>query len=802
MTITRLTPRNHRAEGLNGPVRGRTRVVVVLVAAMMLTLVGAISLPSPASAAATSFALDFGSGPTAAGFTGVPCSTTYNSALGYGFTSTAGIDTKNRNTADPLLTDFCFGNVMDVGVDVPSGNYSIRLIAGDATASQGKLTVTSENETVIAGVGAPTGTYVDRTFITHVTDGQLSLHLTSTPARINALIITPFVWEPGLSLTDDGSGSVVLKNSNVSLRLTKKTAEITALYRNGDDPTLNYLRGGGGAYLANWSIDGVAKSQTIKSASYQVVQQDSERVEVVLTQNDPAVLPFVLEIHIALDKSSQGLYYYTVYRYTDTMPSGLAIQQLRYAFRTDGTLFTSYAIDDQRQGVAPRESDFAPEEVQDATYRLPDGSVYSKYQQISDDEGSNSVFGVYGDGVGLSLIQPNKDWMAGGPTRQELTTHTVESGQILNWHENSRHYGATDVVPERGWEKVYGPFFLYVQAGDSQASMWADAKSTLADEVGKWPYRWISNPLYAAGTRADVTGTLEPTGGASPSNAWVVLADPGVDVQSGNGSYVYSARANAEGTFRIPAVRPGSYTLHAFVDGISGELTKPGITVNPSTTVDLGDVQWKTSPPGQTLWRIGVPDRAAGEFAVPEGEASPVAGLEPWRQYGTWLNYPLQFPEDVNFHIGVDNPATDWPYFQPMMKTPGNPDELKVAYDPTPTRRDITFELAGTPNSDADLTLGIASAVFASLAIEVNGTRVAAWDALPGPSGDNALYRHSDRGQYRELKVQIPANLLHKGTNVIALTPAVAPNAEGWTSVYANVMYDFVQFDWSSKHAS
>ena len=764
-----------------------------MVTVIALSLLGSVGPQSSAAADAPSFAFDFGPGAVAEEHTAVDCGTDYDPELGYGFMSTDGLDGRDREASDPLHSDFCLGESIDFGVDVPDGSYTVRVVFGDESATQARATATLQGETVISDVGAGAGEYVDRTFDTHVTDGRLSLQLTSSPARINALIITPFEWEPGLDVIDEGS-SVLLKNSHVSLRVAKNTAEITALYRNGENPTLNYLRNGSGSYLANWSIDGEAKEQTVRSADFEVVQQDSERIEVVFTEDDPEILPFVLEIHLVLDKDSEGLYYYTVYRYTDDMPDDLTIQQLRYAFRTDSDLFTTYAIDEQRQGVAPLEADFAPEEVQDATYLLPDGSIYSKYQQITDDEGSNSVFGVYGDGVGLSLIQPNKDWMPGGPTRQAITTHTVAEGQILLWHENARHYGATDIEPEPGWEKVYGPFFLYVQDGESDSEMWADAQSQLSEEVEKWPYNWISDPLYAAETRSDVTGTLELTGDETATDSpWVILADPGEHWQSANGSYLYSGRADADGTFTIPAVRPGTYTLYAFVDGVPGELVKEDVVIQPSTTVELGSVEWNTSSPGDLLWRIGEPDRSAGEFAVPQGIESPVVGLEPWREYGTWLQYPVDFPDDANFHVGVDDPATDWPYFQPMMKTPGNLDELKVPYDDSPTSRDISFELDSTPNTDATLTLGIASSVHASLAVGVNGTRVASWDEVPGPSVDNALYRHSDRGQFRQLEAEIPADALEKGENVITLSPATEPGGSDWTSVYANVMYDFVQ---------
>src|SRR5690625_1272961 len=252
-----------------------------------------------------------------------------------------------------------------------------------------------------------------------------------------------------------------------------------------------------------------------------------------MTVNDPEELPYYLEVHMALEKDSPGFYYYTIYKYTDDMPDDLGIGQLRYAFSLEDTSYEYFVVDDER-GVQKRPTQEQMEnsiQLQDTTFLLPDeddpsaepnfedGTVYSKYQNISNLEGNNNVFMASNGEVGVSLIQASKEYFDGGPTKQELTTHDYYDGQILLWHEHSGHYGTPDIQPKKGWEKIYGPFYLYVNestgtdAEENVKEMWNDAKRKAEEEKNKWPYKWISDPIYAVEERSDVSGRLEITDG-------------------------------------------------------------------------------------------------------------------------------------------------------------------------------------------------------------------------------------------------------------------------------------------------
>jgi rhamnogalacturonan endolyase len=606
---------------------------------------------------------------------------------------------------------------------------------------------------------------------------------------------------PDVELVDNGT-TVTLSNGLVLVTLTKSTGATTVLRlvgsRNGNE-AVNFLGGtrGNGYTTFNYNIGSTAYTAAMSSATYAIVSQSTDRVEIVMTTADPAKLPFVAELHVAVERGTPGVYYYMVVRYPEGMPDGLTIAQLRYAFAATEPSFTYFVVDDER-GVQQRPTiaDLAQAvTLQDTTYALPDGSIYSKYQNISNLEGDNHVFMISNGVVGLSLIQASKEYFCGGPTKQELTCHDYYDGEILLWHPHTSHYGSPALAPDTGWEKIFGPFLLHAgeAAADDPAAavgaMWQDAKHAAHREIALWPYEWVDEPLYAVDERSDVTGRLRICD-KSTAGAWVILSPPGEDWQLQGADYLYYSRADRDGRFRLPAVRPGTYTLSAFVDGVIGEYTKTNVTV-PSP--DLGTLTWWPRSHGRTLWQIGTPSRSAGEFHI-------YGGADGFRKNLTWLEYPYEFPEGVDFTVGVDNPAEKWNYFHPCLKTPGTATQLAwrgTAADPALETWKIRFAGSRPLRGTATLDIALASSVFGSLTVALNGTQLATVDPLPGVPGDNGSYRLACRSMYRLLDpIRFAAAAILPGENVLTLTPAhapVAPTSDNWMQPMGGVMYDVIR---------
>ena len=78
-------------------------------------------------------------------------------------------------------------------------------------------------------------------------------------------------------------------------------------------------------------------------------------------------------------------------------------------------------------------------------------------------------------------------------------------------------------------------------------------------------------------------------------------------------------RRNPDGKFNITKVRPGTYTLHAFADGVLGEYAQANITVEAGKTIDLGKLVWQPVRYGKQIWEIGYPDRTADKFFKGDG---------------------------------------------------------------------------------------------------------------------------------------------------------------------------------------
>jgi rhamnogalacturonan endolyase len=771
----------------------------------------------PSAQTPPSYKFDFGSAtsPVAEGYTQVTNTTLYTAQLGYGLSALT--DYRDRGTTDNLTRDFVISPSYSFRVDLPDGQYDVKIISGDASASN-KTTIAAEGIS-LGTISSSSGQFGELDRYVTVTDGALNLDISGN-GRLNALEIAPYdpnSVQPitGVQLKDTGS-TVTLQNSKIKLTVNKSTAEVTSMYFTaGHNPTFNIVGGtkGRGYYLADYYIGLTKYEKSISNAVFKVVSQTDDRVEISMNVDDPTNLPFYLEVHMVLEKDSPGIYYYSIYKYTDNMPEGLDIDQTRYAFALDDPSFTYFQVDDQR-GLQQRPSASvlanAPK-LQDETWLLPGGdltngtgSIWTKYKNISNTEGDNHVFMASNGQVGVSLIQASKEAVDGGPTKQELTVHQYDNGLILLGHDHTGHYGTPDLIPQKGWSKMYGPMYLYINEGSDQnaspetnmAEMWNDAKAQADKEEAKWPYQWITDPAYGLNERSDVSGKLTITDGSSPNNAWVILSNPGEDWQTETNGYKYQARADLNGNFTLHAVRPGTYTLTAFVDGVPGEYKQENVTVGAATPLNLGTLTWSPEHYGKMLWQIGTFDRSAQEFHVFGGDNG-------FRNYLTWLEYPYEFPNGVDFKVGESDIKKDWNYFQPMYKTPGTDAQLQMC-GTTPDRSftewKIRFDSGGYTNGGTGtLNIALASSVFGSLQVKLNGTPIAAYAKIPGPDGDNALYRQAIRGVYRQLDpMKFDASLIKKGENVITLTPYVdpqAPTSDNWMQPMASIMYDALRLE-------
>ncbi len=243
--------------------------------------------------------------------------------------------------------------------------------------------------------------------------------LGSAAAVVPALALAP-VNRPGVQLTDSGD-TVTLTNAAISVTVVKATAQIPELKLIGSrrgHADVNLVSGtnGQGYTTFDYYVGTTRFSKGLSKATYRVVTLSDERVEIAMSCSDPAVLPFTVDVHMAVERDAPGLYCYMTFGYPEGMPDGLTIQQLRYAVAAGDAAFTAFVVDDRR-GVQhrPTIAELAQAvTLQDTTYQLPDGRVYSKYQNISDLEGDNHVLLISNGELGLALVQANS-WIVLAP---------------------------------------------------------------------------------------------------------------------------------------------------------------------------------------------------------------------------------------------------------------------------------------------------------------------------------------------------------------------------------------------------
>ena len=453
--------------------------------------------------------------------------------------------------------------------------------------------------------------------------------------------------------------------------------------------------------------------------------------------------------------------------------------------------------------------------------------------------------------VGLWIINPSFEFIGGGPTKAELTGHLDVNPRglptLLNMWLGS-HYGGTGfgVATNEAWTKFIGPFLIYCNAAeqgksedDTQFALWQEALKRAELEEQRWPYAWLVDSNYpSAEQRGSVSGRIvlnDPVApGATMSNVWVGLTAPDYappprdfgrgwrsgsnrsarpeftnapqrsfgaigrngfpvlqDWQRDSKFYQFWVRADEQGRFQIPNVRPGTYWLRAIADGVLGEFARTNIVVGAGAKQSLGTLEWQPLRHGKTIWEIGVPDRTAREFRH---------GDHYW-QWGLYFKYVDEFPNDVNFVIGKSDWRKDWNYVQPPQIKRGASvrmvSEEDEALDVGELVRNassgiqssvwsIRFEMADAPTGDATLRLAFCGThQGCNVEVLVNGKSVGETGTLPGTS---AMQRDGIRAFWIEKPISFDAALLTAGENVIQLKS----HANTWSQ---GVMYDCVRLE-------
>ncbi|KAJ1689025.1 hypothetical protein LUZ63_013180 [Rhynchospora breviuscula] len=617
-----------------------------------------------------------------------------------------------------------------------------------------------------------------------------------------------------------------MDNSILRVTFTKPQGHIIAIKYNGIDNLLDYTHGEsnlGGYWDADWNYPGsknAAVMDMLEGTEFKAIMQTDDQVEISFKRRWDASLRHKLaylntDIRYIMLRGVSGLYTYSVLEHENGWPA-FDIAEARLVFKLNSDRFHYMVISDNRQKEMPSERDREPPRGEELAYKeamlLVDpsepelkGEVDDKYQYSLDNK-DNKVHGWISDNpsTGFWIITPSNEFKTGGPLKQDLTSHTGPTSLAMFIGD---HYVGKDIhfnlQDGEYWKKTLGPVFIYLNSNSSQNHsgsardlLWQDAKAQMQKEVDSWPYNFpASVEFLKSNQRGSVIGRfLIYDRYSNISDKLADLPYVGLALAGQLGSwqaeckgYQFWTRIDANGYFTINNIIPGNYSLYAWAPGFVGDfMHNVTILVSAGSKFDVGVLTFQPPREGPTLWEIGVPDRSAAEFFIPDPDPKYINNLymnvEKYRQYGLWERYTDLYPkDDLVYKVGTSDYKKDW-FFAQVTRNVGN------KYSTTTWQ--IKFNLTNIQqNSSYMLRIAIATAHMARLEVRVNYPSGNALFRTYQFGDGNAIARHGIHGFQWNYEVPIEGKLLFHGENTIFLTQSFGGFA------FSGIMYDYLRFE-------
>ncbi|KAL6184535.1 hypothetical protein ACLB2K_045936 [Fragaria x ananassa] len=622
---------------------------------------------------------------------------------------------------------------------------------------------------------------------------------------------------------------VVMNNDILQVNLSKPQGMVTGIQYKGIDNLLEVLEDetNRGYWDLVWSAPGITRKKgafdRIEGTNFTVIVETEDQLELSFTRMwDPSlegkVVPLNIDKRFVLLRNSSGFYTYAIYEHLNEWPA-FNLTNTRTVFKLRKDKFHYMAISDTRQRHMPLPDDRSAERGQALAYPeavLLVNPVEPEFKGEVDDKYQYSIENMYNrvhgwiandSQVGFWQITPSEEFKTGGPFKQCLTSH-VGPTTLAIFH--STHYSGEELILQFGtnepWKKVLGPVFFYLNSLVNGTTnpiqrLWEDAKQEMNDEVERWPYDFpASKDFLSPKQRGAVRGSLlvreryvTDDKDVPGNGTWVGLAAPGVvgSWQLECKGYQFWTKVDSNGYFSIHGVRPGTYNLYAWVPGFIGDYRDVSeVVVTPDGDVDVGTLVYEPPRTGPTLWEIGIPDRTAAEFYVPDPNPKYINKLyvnhtDRFRQYGLWERYAELYPDnDLVYTIGVSDYTKDF-FFAQVTRKMGNNTYKGSTWQ-------IKFHLGNVDkNTTYTLRISLATAHVSELQVRINDpeTKNPPLFTTGEIGNDNTIARHGIHGLYRLYSVDIPSALLVEGNNTIFLTRELS------VSPFQGIMYDYIRLE-------
>ncbi len=677
-----------------------------------------------------------------------------------------------------------------------------------------------------------------------------------------------FAAAPDVTVTENAD-AFVLANGVVSARIDKRSGNLISLQFNHRE-----MLDTGSRQPGYWSHN-AARGRPVDRITIDPQANGGERGEVAIlgiSNGQPmgggpgGTVIADIEIRYALGRADSGVYTYCIFAHPANYPA-TSVGEARFCLKLNDQRFDWMTVDANRnlQMISTYDWNHGTQmnfkEGRRMNTGIYKGEVEHKYDYAANQFNVRAWgWSSSADRVGLWLVNPSVEYLSGGPTKFELSSHRDATFNtknlnapapptLLNYWRGS-HYGGTicNLAAGEAWTKVIGPFLIYCNAGGDHTALWHDALAQADKEAAAWPFDWVQGVDYPhRNERAAVSGkivlddpeapglvisnllvglsapdyapavisanprtghrggfglagggddeaamtnqTILPVSGAAensagkgslrlrPNHARGGGAAGGmpriVDWQNDAKNYEFWVRASGDGSFTIPNVRAGTYSLHAIADGVLGDLTVTNIVVAAGKDLALGKVDWRPVRYGKQLWDIGIPNRSGAEFFKGDD----------YFHWGWYLKYPKLFPQDVNYVIGQSDFRKDWFFEQvPHNEDPGN---LTGSGQGRATTWTITFNLPAAPHGKATLRLAICGVGVRTLSVGLNGQPLG---SISGLTYNGTISRDGIGGYWSEHDLAFDAARLSAGKNVLALTVPAGGLMNG-------IIYDYLRLE-------
>ncbi|MDZ7900405.1 MAG: rhamnogalacturonan acetylesterase [Arcicella sp.] len=180
----------------------------------------------------TSFKFDFGSGRTEKGYITVSAESVYSKEKGFGFMPNSKVKSLNRKTKNALTSDFCTSKEsFFFTVDIPEGNYDVKLILGDADGESITTIKVENRRLMLEKVSTKKGEFITKNFTVNVKKPQINAteKVKLKPRELNYLH-----WDNQLTFEFSDALPKVC-----GLEITKAVDDITTIFLAGNSTVVD-----------------------------------------------------------------------------------------------------------------------------------------------------------------------------------------------------------------------------------------------------------------------------------------------------------------------------------------------------------------------------------------------------------------------------------------------------------------------------------------------------------------------------------------------------------------------------------